>query len=197
MTLYKGHKWPARWRGKEVMLRDSGIGVSVPIELVRSPSWHMDVQLRNFLNPVLLVVLFLAWRIPGTEEPGGLLSMGSHRVGHDWSGLAAAAWTFHYVGLIVQIIGHWRLTWSPAPLFFQEDREWGRKFQASNQASAFLVTSHHPEATWGPAKSHLVGRNRLLSPLSQKVPRVLKALCQEEGMKTKYLSMIPQYQINF
>ena len=30
----------------------------------------------------------LAWRIPGTAEPGGLLSMGSHRVGHD---LAAAA----------------------------------------------------------------------------------------------------------
>ena len=33
----------------------------------------------------------LAWRIPGTAEPGGLLSMGSHRVGHDWSDLAAAA----------------------------------------------------------------------------------------------------------
>ena len=33
----------------------------------------------------------LAWRIPRTAEPGGLLSMGSHRVGHDWSGLAAAA----------------------------------------------------------------------------------------------------------
>ena len=31
----------------------------------------------------------LAWRIPGTEEPGGLLSMGLHRVGHDWSDLAA------------------------------------------------------------------------------------------------------------
>ena len=27
----------------------------------------------------------LAWRIPGTEEPGELLSMGLHRVGHDWS----------------------------------------------------------------------------------------------------------------
>ena len=25
----------------------------------------------------------LAWRVPGMEEPGGLLSMGSHRVGHD------------------------------------------------------------------------------------------------------------------
>ena len=33
----------------------------------------------------------LAWRIPGTGEPGGLLSMGSHRVGHDWSDAAAAA----------------------------------------------------------------------------------------------------------
>ena len=33
----------------------------------------------------------LAWRIPATGEPGGLLSMGSHRVRHDWSDLAAAA----------------------------------------------------------------------------------------------------------
>ena len=37
----------------------------------------------------------LAWRIPGTEEPGGLPSMRSHRVRRDWSDLAAAAscWT--------------------------------------------------------------------------------------------------------
>ena len=41
----------------------------------------------------------LAWRIPGTGEPGALLSMGSHRVRHDWSDLAAAAaWT----SLVVQ-----------------------------------------------------------------------------------------------
>ena len=33
----------------------------------------------------------LAWRIPGTGEPGGLLSMGSHRDVHDWSDLVAAA----------------------------------------------------------------------------------------------------------
>ena len=39
----------------------------------------------------------LAWRIPGTGEPGGLPFMGSHRVGYDWSDLAAAAsciWLF-------------------------------------------------------------------------------------------------------
>ena len=33
----------------------------------------------------------LAWRIPGTGESGGLPSLGSHRVGHDWSDLTAAA----------------------------------------------------------------------------------------------------------
>ena len=33
----------------------------------------------------------LAWRIPGTGKAGGLLSMGSHRVGRDWSDLAVAA----------------------------------------------------------------------------------------------------------
>ena len=55
----------------------------------------------------------LAWRIPGMAEPGGLPSVGSYRVGHDWSDLAAAAWRptrpfrtstqkrcpFHYRGL--------------------------------------------------------------------------------------------------
>ena len=39
----------------------------------------------------------LAWRIPGTEEPGRLPSMGSHRVGHNWNDLAAAA--CRYIGI--------------------------------------------------------------------------------------------------
>ena len=39
----------------------------------------------------------LAWRIPGTEEPSGLPSMGLQRVGHDWSNLeTAAAGTSYY-----------------------------------------------------------------------------------------------------
>ena len=37
----------------------------------------------------------LAWKIPGTGEPGGLPSMGSHRVRHDWSDLAAVAAAEH------------------------------------------------------------------------------------------------------
>ena len=43
----------------------------------------------------------LAWRIPGTGESGGLPSMGPHRVGHDWSDLAAAA-----VSLSEKIMAH-------------------------------------------------------------------------------------------
>jgi len=37
----------------------------------------------------------LAWRIPGTGEPGGLPSMGLHRVGHDLSDLAEAYYKNH------------------------------------------------------------------------------------------------------
>ena len=57
----------------------------------------------------------LAWRIPGTGEPAGLPSMGSHRVGHDWSDLAAAElslsvistsfWEakYHFVSLFISL----------------------------------------------------------------------------------------------
>ena len=48
----------------------------------------------------------LAWRIPGTEEPGGLPSMGSHRVKHDWRDLAAAEKVrFYFIKVIWD--GHW------------------------------------------------------------------------------------------
>ena len=40
--------------------------------------------------------IVLAWRIPGMAEPGGLLSMGLHRVGHNWRDLAAAAAPTHH-----------------------------------------------------------------------------------------------------
>ena len=43
----------------------------------------------------------LAWRIPGTGEPGGLPSPGSHRVRHNWSNLAAAAAAESYLWQIL------------------------------------------------------------------------------------------------
>ena len=55
----------------------------------------------------------LAWRIPGTEEPGGLPSMGSHRVRHDWSDLAAAAAVLKLHPLInaAKLSGNLNLNW--------------------------------------------------------------------------------------
>ena len=48
----------------------------------------------------------LAWRIPGTGEPGGLQSMGSLRVGRDWA-----------ASLSLFTCMHWRRTWQPTPVF--------------------------------------------------------------------------------
>ena len=48
----------------------------------------------------------LAWKIPWTEEPGRLQSMGLLRVGHDWV-TSLSLFTFM----------HWRRTWQPTPVF--------------------------------------------------------------------------------
>ena len=48
----------------------------------------------------------LAWKIPWMEKPGGLQSMGSWRVGHNW---ATSLWLFTFM--------HWRRKWQPTPLF--------------------------------------------------------------------------------
>ena len=48
----------------------------------------------------------LAWKIPWTEKPGGLQSMGPQRVGHDWV-TSLSLFTFM----------HWRRKWQPTPVF--------------------------------------------------------------------------------
>ena len=48
-----------------------------------------------------------AWRIPGMAKPGGLLSMGLHRIGHDWCDLAAAYSRNSF--------GHYFLPWTACP----------------------------------------------------------------------------------
>ena len=57
----------------------------------------------------------LAWRIPGTGEPGGLPSMGSHRVGHNWSDLAYIYLTTLFSVLLVHWPSHKYISPSPLP----------------------------------------------------------------------------------
>ena len=60
--------------------------------------WRLQgVILFWFVDGEVIGQCCLAWRIPGTGEPGGLPSMGSHRVRHDWSDLAAAACICVYI----------------------------------------------------------------------------------------------------
>ena len=57
----------------------------------------------------------LAWKIPWTEEPGGLLSMELRRVGHDWT-TSLSLFTFM----------HWRRKWQPTPVFLPGESQ-GRR----------------------------------------------------------------------
>ena len=56
-----------------------------------------------------------AWKIPWTEEPGGLQSMRSIRIGHDWA-----------TSLLLFTFMHWRRKWQPTPVFLPgESQGWG------------------------------------------------------------------------
>ena len=59
--------------------------------VAQSWTWLKRLSMRALEKKLATHSSILTWRIPGTEEPGGLLSMGSHRVGYKWSNLAAAA----------------------------------------------------------------------------------------------------------
>ena len=76
----------------------------------------------------------LAWRTLRTEEPGGLLSMGSQRVRHDSSDLAC-----------MHACMHWRRKWQPTPVFLPGESQgqrslvgchpWGRTESDTTEAT--------------------------------------------------------------
>ena len=75
----------------------------------------------------------LAWKIPWMEEPGGLQSMGSLGVRHDWA-TSLSLFTFM----------HWRRKWQPTPVFLPgESRGWG-----SLVAAVYGVTQGRTRLKW-------------------------------------------------
>ena len=108
----------SRFLGCCVVLYGEGIGNPLQYSCLENPmyrgAWwaavHRVAQSRTWLKRLSMRALekklathsnILAWKIAGSEEPGGLLSMRSHRVGHEWSNLAAAAmvlqWLWSYI----------------------------------------------------------------------------------------------------
>ena len=75
----------------------------------------------------------LAWKIPWTEEPGGLQAMGSLRVGHNWA-TSLSLFTFM----------HWRRKWHPTPVFLPGE----------SQGRGSLVGCH----LWGCTESDMTER---------------------------------------
>ena len=59
--------------------------------VAQSQTWQQRLSMHALEKEMATHSSILTWRIPGMEEPGGLPSVGSHRVRHDWSDLAAAA----------------------------------------------------------------------------------------------------------
>ena len=80
----------------------------------------------------------LAWKIPWTEEPGRLQSMGSPRIGHDW---ATSLSRFPFM--------HWRRKWPPTPVFLPGEsqgqgslvgcRLWGRPESDTTEVTYLIV----------------------------------------------------------
>ena len=86
----------------------------------------------------------LAWKIPWTEEPGRLQSMGLWRVGHNWETLLSL-FTFM----------HWRRKWQPTPVFLPGESQgwgslvdchlWGRTKLDTTEAT---LQQQHPGLKW-------------------------------------------------
>ena len=89
----------------------------------------------------------LAWKIPWTEEPGRLQSMGSLRVRHNW---VTSLWLFTFM--------HWRRKWQPTPVFLPGEshgerslvgciyvvaQSWTRLKRLSSSSSSMCVYIHH------------------------------------------------------
>ena len=108
-----------------------------------------------------------AWKIPWTEEPGRLQSMGSLRVGHDW---ATSFPLFTFL--------RWRRKWQLTPVFLPgESQSWTRMKRLSSSSSSSRY-GMEPENL--PNKFHMVAQGLLPKSL------VLCALMLNKNTETEF-----------
>ena len=85
---------------------------SHPSRLSKRPNMSLHAFMEKAMAPHSST---LAWEIPWMEEPGGLQSMGSWRVGHDWRDWATSLSLFNFL--------HWRRKCQPTPVFLPEESQ--------------------------------------------------------------------------
>ena len=104
MISWEGNGTPLQYSCLENPM-DGGAWWAAVHGVAKSQTWLSDFTF-TFHFPALEKEMathssVLAWRIPGMGEPGGLLSMGSDRVGHDWSDSASAVDIKHFFNVTV------------------------------------------------------------------------------------------------
>ena len=105
----------------------------------------------------------LAWKIPWTEEPGGLQSIGSLGVGHDWA-TSLSLFTFM----------HWRRKWQPTPVFLPGESQGQRSLVGCRLWGS--TETDTTEATWQQQQQLLsVLCSGICSPINGSLPAVLWA----------------------
>ena len=111
--------WSRTWQHTPVFLPEKFHGWR---SLVSSSWGALEKEMATYSS-------ILAWRIPGTGEPDGLLSMGSHRVGHDWSDLAAIYYIVASTFLFSYVYKASFTDWGNNNVVLQVDRQPCRTFQ--------------------------------------------------------------------
>ena len=109
-------RWPSEFKSR-VIVREARnktcsflplLNFCRPLLVIReyyTHSFHSTI-LRTLEKAMAPHSSTLAWKIPWTEEPGRLQTMGSRRVGHDWA-----------TSLSLFLFMHWRRKWQPTPVF--------------------------------------------------------------------------------
>ena len=101
----------------------------------------------------------LAWKIPWTEEPGGLQSMGSLRVRHDWV-TSLSLFTFM----------HWRRKWQPTPMFLPGESQ-GR---GAWWAAVYGVTQSWTRLKWLSSSSRSARDTGSIPRRGTKIPNAME-----------------------
>jgi len=126
-NVYLREKWRRQWHPTPVLLlgKSHGWRSRVAKSQARLSDFTFTFHFHASEKEMATHSSILAWRIPGTGEPGGLPSMGLHRVGHDWSNLAAREkkyFTFlasHRNASCLRALKR-----CPDPLFLDEEHLW-------------------------------------------------------------------------
>ena len=134
------------------------------VSAIRGPSTVLNVRWRCTSSLLPGVILYhsttrtgrkatLAWKIPWTEEPGRLQSMGSLRVGHDWV-TSLSLFTFL----------HWRRKWQPTPVFLPGESQDGGAWWAA----VYGVAQSWTRLKWLSSSSSRTGIYQQVSPIEHR-----------------------------